>query len=350
MGVGEAHRLHRAKAQRFAAAFGHHLDRQAAVEIPRRLALMELGLLGRQQRVDEGLVLGLGHRAIHVGGLFLDRLALVIARLHPGDGHVDALGIDDGGDGVEEGEALGAGLGPDRLCQSAGGEGAGGDDPMAILGQRGDLARLDPHQRMRPEPRGDGGGEGIPVHRQRAARGQAVGLGHRHQQSIRRPHFPVQQAHGIALVIIRAEGVGADHLGQIAGAMGEGADMGAHLVDDHGHAQFGRLPGGLGSGHAAADDVKLLCHGAGIAGVGAKEKSAGFLLAEISRGPGQRPGACQRGHRRGVHTPGPPWDIWKRQSGQGQAQSGGRLSRKAARPSSVSRQSMFSTITAPARS
>ena len=34
--IGEAERLHRPVAQRFAAALGHHLDRQAAVEIGRR--------------------------------------------------------------------------------------------------------------------------------------------------------------------------------------------------------------------------------------------------------------------------------------------------------------------------
>jgi putative component of toxin-antitoxin plasmid stabilization module len=57
VGVGQAHGLHRAKAQGLAAAFGHDLDRQAAVEIARRLALLELGLFGGEQRVDEGLVL-----------------------------------------------------------------------------------------------------------------------------------------------------------------------------------------------------------------------------------------------------------------------------------------------------
>ena len=36
----------------------------------------------------------------------------------------------------------------------------------------------------------------------------------------------------------------------------EGADLRPHLVQNHGHAHFGRLPGGLGPGHAAADDMK----------------------------------------------------------------------------------------------
>ena len=58
--VGQPHRLHRAEAQRLAPAFGHHLDRQAAVEIACRLAFVELGLVGGEKRVDEGLVLRRG--------------------------------------------------------------------------------------------------------------------------------------------------------------------------------------------------------------------------------------------------------------------------------------------------
>jgi hypothetical protein len=56
MRIGQAHGFHRPVAQGFAAAFGHHLDRQAAVEIASGLTLVELGLVGGQQRVDEGLV------------------------------------------------------------------------------------------------------------------------------------------------------------------------------------------------------------------------------------------------------------------------------------------------------
>ena len=49
VGVGQADGFHRAKAQGFAAAFGHHLDGQAAVEIFRGLALVELCLVGGQR-------------------------------------------------------------------------------------------------------------------------------------------------------------------------------------------------------------------------------------------------------------------------------------------------------------
>jgi hypothetical protein len=131
VGVGEAHGLHRAETQGFAAAFGHDLDRQATVEITGCLTLVKFGLVGGQKRVDEGFILVTRHRAIHVGGLFLDRFALVVARLHPGHRHVDAFGIDDGGDGVEEGQSLGTSFGADRLGQGTGGQRAGGNDPVA---------------------------------------------------------------------------------------------------------------------------------------------------------------------------------------------------------------------------
>ena len=51
--IGEADRLQRPPAQRLAAALGHHLDRQAAVEIGHVLPLVEDVLLAGQQRVDE---------------------------------------------------------------------------------------------------------------------------------------------------------------------------------------------------------------------------------------------------------------------------------------------------------
>ena len=56
--IGQAERLHRPVAQRFAAALGHHLDRQAAVEIGRcGFPFVEDGLVAGQQRVDEGVIL-----------------------------------------------------------------------------------------------------------------------------------------------------------------------------------------------------------------------------------------------------------------------------------------------------
>ena len=77
-------------------------------------------------------------------------------------------------------------------------------------------------------------------------------------------HLPVQEADGVLLVVVGAEGVGADELGQGAGLVGGGAGRRAHLVQDDGDAGLGGLPGGLGAGEAAADDVDGVGHGGGI--------------------------------------------------------------------------------------
>ncbi|MNJ64501.1 hypothetical protein D3C77_604550 [compost metagenome] len=77
--VGQADGLHRAVTQGLAAALGHDLDRQAAVEIGDVLPLLEVGLGTVQQGVDEGLVLGLVHRAVDVGRLVAAGAFLVVA-------------------------------------------------------------------------------------------------------------------------------------------------------------------------------------------------------------------------------------------------------------------------------
>ena len=109
MRVGEADRLHRTVAQGLAAALGHHLDRQAAVEIGRALEFAEFGLFRGEQRVDEGLVSLAAHRAVDVVGARAAGPRLVVARLPPGDAHVDRIEMHDRRDRVEEGERAFAG-------------------------------------------------------------------------------------------------------------------------------------------------------------------------------------------------------------------------------------------------
>ncbi len=265
--VGEADRLQRAEAQGLAAALGHHLDRQAALEVGGvLLPVLELGLVGGEQRVDEGLVLVAVHRAVEVGGALGLGLALVVARLEPGLGEIDGLEVDDRGDGVEEGEGGLVGQGADRLGEGRRGQRAGGDDDARPVGRRqaGDLAAVDGDERVGFEAGGDLGGEGHAVDGERAAGGDGVAVGGGDDEAAGLAHLPVQQADGVLLVVVGAEGVGADQLGEAVGLVGEGADDGAHLVQDHRHAGLGDLPGGLGAGEAAADDVDFAhAHGRG---------------------------------------------------------------------------------------
>ncbi len=113
--IGQAERLHRAVTQRLAAALGHDFDRQAAVEIGRRLETAERDLLAGDERVDEGVVLLARQRAIDVVGAGAAGTGLVVARLEPGDAEVDRVAMHDRRDGVEEGERRLAGQRRDRI-------------------------------------------------------------------------------------------------------------------------------------------------------------------------------------------------------------------------------------------
>ena len=85
--------------------------------------------------------------------------------------------------------------------------------------------------------------------------GTRVAVGGGDDQAARGAHLPMQQADGILLVVVGAEGVGADELGQPVRLVREGANDRPHLVQHHGHAHRRRLPGGLRAGETAADDM-----------------------------------------------------------------------------------------------
>ena len=239
MGVGQAHRLHRPVAQRLAAALGHHLDRQAPVEIGDGLPVLELALRPGQQGVDEGLVLRARHGAVDVGRGVAARPFLVIARLLPGDAHVDALGMDDLRDGVEERQLVLAGEAEDRLAEGRGGEGAGGHDHALPLGGRrpGDLAPLETDQGMGEDAPRHRLREAVAVHRQGAARRRLMGVAARHDQRAHPPHFGVQQAHGVVLPVVGAERVGAHQFGELAALVRRRPHIRAHLVQDDARAR-----------------------------------------------------------------------------------------------------------------
>ena len=102
----------------------------------------------------------------------------------------------------------------------------------------------------------------IAIDGQRPAGRQLVGIARRHDQRARAPHLLVQQADGVGLGIVGAEAVGADQLGSPSVLCASVWRCGAHLVQHHGQAGAGDLPGRLAAGEAAADDVDGLGHGA----------------------------------------------------------------------------------------
>ena len=116
-------------------------------------------------------------------------------------------------------------------------------------------SRSQRHQRMGEQRLLHGGREAVPVDGERAAGRQLVRVGRAHDQRAGAAHLLVQQADGVVLRIVGAEGVGADQLGEVLGEMRFGAARRPHLVQHHGHARLRELPRRLAAREAAAHDV-----------------------------------------------------------------------------------------------
>ena len=76
-----------------------------------------------------------------------------------------------------------------------------------------------------------------------------------HDQRAGAAHLLMEQADGVVLRIVRAEGIGADQFGQAVGLVGIGAADGAHLMQHHRGAGLRRSPGRFRARQSAADDV-----------------------------------------------------------------------------------------------
>ena len=165
--------------------------------------------------------------------------------------------MDNRGDGIEEGQRVGAGQGADGFGERCGGQRSGRDDDRLPLGRRqaGHLLARDDDQRLGLDRAFHRVREADPVHGERRAGRHPVGVGRLHDERTATPHFLVQDADGAGLGIVGAKRVGAHELGQSAGEVGLGAASGAHLMDNRRDAGAGELPRGLGAGEAAPDDV-----------------------------------------------------------------------------------------------
>ena len=64
--IGQAHRLHRAEAQRLGAAAGHFLDRQTALEVGHLVELVAVKLVGGRECGNERGVVLPGHRGVQI--------------------------------------------------------------------------------------------------------------------------------------------------------------------------------------------------------------------------------------------------------------------------------------------
>ncbi len=264
--VAQPDRLHRAPPQGVGAALRHDFDRQAALEIRRRLfPFVEFGFLAGQQGSDERLVLRAVERAVDVIRPVAPRPDLVVARLEPGLAEIDRVAVHDRRERVKKGERILAGQQGQGAGQCRRGQGPGGDDDRVPLGRRqaGDLFSPDLDQLLGHQRRLDRAGKAGPVDRQRAARRQFVGIGGMQDQGSATPHLLVQQADGVALGVVRAERVRAHQLGQPLALMRRGRAHRAHLVQHRGHAGACHLPRRLAARQSAADDVDRVHQGSG---------------------------------------------------------------------------------------
>jgi len=121
--------------------------------------------------------------------------------------------------------------------------------------QRADFLAANLHLRLGGERGFDRGGKPAPVHRQRAARRNPVGVGRAQYQGIAAPHLLMQQTDGVVERVVGAQRVRAHQLGEAAGLVRLGAPRGAHFVKHDRHMRPRQLPRRLAAGEAATDDV-----------------------------------------------------------------------------------------------
>ncbi len=162
-----------------------------------------------------------------------------------------------GRDRVEEGEGAFAGLGGDGFGELRAGERAGGDD-RRMIGQGIDALAHNRDVRVLLDRARDFGGECLSVDRERGTRGNAMLVAGAHDQRTERAHLLVEQPDRIVLGIVGAEAVRADHFGEPVGLVRRSrVAAAAHFAQADAHARFGELPGSLGAGESAADDVDV---------------------------------------------------------------------------------------------
>ncbi len=168
--------------------------------------------------------------------------------------------MDDGRNGVEEGERTLAGLGSDGFGKVRPGQRARSHDGR-VAGKRVDAFPNDRDVGMRLNRARDFSGEPFAINCKRRTCGNAVAVGRAHDQRTEGPHLLVEQADGIVLGVVGAEAVGADHLGKAVGLMRRsGVAATAHFAEPNAKSSLGELPCGFRSGQPAADDMDVVLH------------------------------------------------------------------------------------------
>ena len=197
--VAQAARLERAVAERIVPAARHDLNGHAALENVLILKAVHFRFLRRGQRLPEGFILLLAHRAVDVV-----RRALIVARGKKRRIHVDALKGHERGGGVEEVQRVPV----TDLFRDGGGERiarqrARGDDDIA-LGNGRHLAGRDRNIGVRADLLRHEIRKALAVYRQRAARFHARRVRAGHDERIEAAQFFFEKAHRV-LDLVRAQ-------------------------------------------------------------------------------------------------------------------------------------------------
>ena len=191
-GIRQALGLQGSEAQRVLAAAGHHLHRHTALKHIVILEAVDLRLLRGNQRLPEGQILLPVHGTVDV-----IRRALVIAAGKIGAGHIHTVKGHQRRGSVKEMEGIGIPQQYRQLVrQRVGGQGAGGDDHIALR----DLGHFLRHHRdigVAADGLRHHSGKTVAVHRQRTAGRHRRGVGAPQDQAVQPPQLLFQQAYGV---------------------------------------------------------------------------------------------------------------------------------------------------------
>ncbi len=238
--IAQAHRLHRAKAQRISPPPGKNFDGQTALEVIRSLPCLCFSRLSRQQRIQKAIELRAVHRAINV-----IRRALFPTRGKVNPLHVNRVCLDNRRDRVIEGQTPGAGdafnLSAQRIRSQRPGRQNRALRAVFILVHSCDLFAVNVNQRFGGNRLGNPPRKLHAIHRQRVAGRHSRLVGDAHQRRACPPHFLLQQPGG-GVGRFALERVGADQLAKLGCLVGRSQPRlaihhRAHLVEVYRAAQ-----------------------------------------------------------------------------------------------------------------
>ncbi len=168
----------------------------------------------------------------------------------------------DGGNGVEEGQPFLSCRANNALRQRCRRQRAGCDDSRTVGGEGVDPLAHDRDVGMIFQRALHFLREDVAVHGHGRSGRHACNFARAHDERIQISHLVMQQADGILLVIVGAEGIGAHEFGETIRLVSVRRFAGsAHFRQAYLEAAPRQLPRRFAAGETAADDMDIVCHG-----------------------------------------------------------------------------------------